>query len=134
MDTGRDDSAHAGPRWSGSESKVGLAVTSHNASAPVTAGFDKFSTTDRCDFPNVLSNQCDPGSRFQVLVRTADAIAVANCRKEGLIDDNQFADIAVIQYNRSTGAVCFYQVDRNLSVNGVTTLRLRATARARRRG
>lgn len=101
--------------------KVGLAVTSHNATTPVTAGFDKFMTTDRCDFPNVLNNQCDPGSRFQVLTRTADAIAVANCRKTGYIADNKFGDIAVIQYNRSTGAVCFYQVDKDLSGDAIVT-------------
>src|SRR6188472_2091983 len=95
----------------GNGAVVGLAVTSHNANATTTTGFDKFMTTERCDNPNVLNNACDPGSKFKVLVRTADAIAVANCRKEGQIDDNKFADIAVIQYNKANGAVCFYQVD-----------------------
>jgi len=38
----------------------------------------------RCDRPNRLNGVCDPGSRFQVLTRTADAYVVAHCRKKGL--------------------------------------------------
>ncbi len=41
----------------------------------------------KCDRPNVLNNACDPGSKFQVLPgRSADAVAVAHCRKNGLSD------------------------------------------------
>ncbi len=61
-----------------------------------------------CDRPNRLNRQCDPGSRFHVLVRTPAAFVVAHCRKKG----NQpglYGDIAVIQHNTKTGATCFYQ-------------------------
>ena len=64
-----------------------------------------------CNQPNVLNGSCDPGSKFQVLPGgTADAVAVAHCRKVGLpITGNLYNDIAVIQYNKKTGALCFYQ-------------------------
>jgi hypothetical protein len=69
-----------------------------------------------CDQPNVLNGQCDPGSKFQVLPgRSADAVAVAHCRKVGLpINGNLYNDIAVIQYNKKNGALCFYQALTNL--------------------
>ena len=98
---------------------VGLAVASGSASTQATAGFDKFMTTKFCDKPNVLSGTCDPSSKFQVLARTADAIVVANCRKGGQTANNMFGDIAVIQYNRKNGAVCFYQSDTLTPQNGV---------------
>ena len=64
-----------------------------------------------CDRPNVLNRHCDPGSKFQVLPGgTADAVAVAHCRKVGLpIAGSEYNDIAVIQYNKKNGAICFYQ-------------------------
>lgn len=64
-----------------------------------------------CDRPNVLNGQCDPGSRFQVLPgASADAVAVAHCRKDGNpVEGTQYGDIAIIQYNRVNGAVCFFQ-------------------------
>src|SRR5512140_1003527 len=63
-----------------------------------------------CDYPNVLNGACDPGSKFQVLVQTADAAAVAHCRKNGApIAGSQYNDIAIIQYNKNNGAICFYQ-------------------------
>jgi hypothetical protein len=70
-----------------------------------------------CDRPNVLHGKCDPGSKFQVLARNADAAVVAHCRKVGLStndadngrDRGMYSDIAVIQYNKSNGAICFYQ-------------------------
>lgn len=64
-----------------------------------------------CDRPNVLNGECDPGSRFQVLPGgNAQAVAVAHCRKDGNpIEGTEYGDIAVIQYNRDNGAVCFYQ-------------------------
>src|SRR5262245_10724967 len=40
------------------------------------------SSTVTCDKPNRLNCQCDPGSRFQVLVRSDSAFIVAHCRKE----------------------------------------------------
>ena len=61
-----------------------------------------------CDKPNRLNRQCDPGSRFRVLVRTADAFVVAHCRKKGNAV-SKYGDIAVIQHNEKTGATCFYQ-------------------------
>jgi hypothetical protein len=61
-----------------------------------------------CDAPNVLNKACDPGSRFQVLAETDEAIVVAHCRKHGR-GPGLYGDIAVIQYNKSTGGTCFYQ-------------------------
>jgi hypothetical protein len=61
-----------------------------------------------CDRPNRLNQQCDPGSRFQIVAQSPDAVAVAHCRKQGL-SGNNYGDIAVIQYNKANGAVCFYQ-------------------------
>jgi hypothetical protein len=91
------------------EGLMGLAVASHNAASTTTAAFDKFVTSKYCDRPNVLEGRCDPRSRFQVAAETSDAIVVANCRKGGSIDPNNFKDMAVIQYNRQNGAICFYQ-------------------------
>jgi hypothetical protein len=63
-----------------------------------------------CPTPNVLNERCDPGSKFQVLVQTEDAAAVAHCRKDGLeISGSDYNDVAVIQYNKKNGAVCYYQ-------------------------
>jgi hypothetical protein len=61
-----------------------------------------------CDRPNVLNHQCDPGSRFQVVKQTNDAIVVGHCRKKGGAD-HRYGDIAAIQYNQVNGATCFYQ-------------------------
>ena len=61
-----------------------------------------------CDRPNRLNQQCDPGSRFHVLVRKPDAFVVAHCRKKGNAA-GFYGDIAVIQHNTKTGATCFYQ-------------------------
>jgi hypothetical protein len=61
-----------------------------------------------CDKPNRLNRECDPGSRFQVLTRSDDAYVVGHCRKRGQ-PNGEYADIAVIQYNRKNGATCFYQ-------------------------
>lgn len=70
----------------------------------------------QCNRPDVLNGVCDPGSRFQVLPgRTANAVAVALCRKSGLpIAGNKYDDIAVIQHNKKNGATCFYQALGNL--------------------
>jgi hypothetical protein len=64
--------------------------------------------TATCDEPNRLRGKCDPGSRFQVLVRSDSAYIVAHCRKEGG-DPGMYGDIAVIQHSRTNGATCFYQ-------------------------
>jgi hypothetical protein len=61
-----------------------------------------------CDTPNRLNRECDPGSRFQIVAQSADAVAVAHCRRRGLTGNN-YADVAVIQYNKTNGATCFYQ-------------------------
>jgi hypothetical protein len=75
----------------------------------------------RCDHPNVLNGACDPGSRFQVLPGgTADAVAVAHCRKNGKpIEGTVYNDIAVIQYNKKNGALCFYQALTELPGDGI---------------
>src|SRR5262249_1287073 len=62
----------------------------------------------KCDQPNRLNGECDPGSRFQALTRSATAYVVAHCRKLGG-SAGIYGDIAVIQYSRSNGATCFYQ-------------------------
>ena len=95
---------------------LGLAVSSHTPSTLATGVFQQFtwmtahaySSNGICDRPNVLNQACDPGSKFQVLAQTPDAAAVAHCRKHDLAV-NHYGDIAVIQYNKWNGAVCFYQ-------------------------
>ncbi len=82
---------------------VGVAV------AAATVNYDNFFTTKHCDAPSALGGSCDLKSSFQVLARTADAIAVANCRNQGHVTDDMYGDIAVLQYNRKNGALCFYQ-------------------------
>jgi len=61
-----------------------------------------------CDRPNVLNHVCDPGSRFQVVKQTNDAIVVGHCRKKNS-GDHRYGDIAAIQYNKVNGNTCFYQ-------------------------
>ena len=73
-----------------------------------------------CDRPNVLNHTCDPGSRFRVLINTADAYVVAHARKQGE-PDGKYGDIAVIQHNKKNGATCFYQGALGLSHNGNVT-------------
>jgi hypothetical protein len=68
----------------------------------------------QCGAPNVLNQECDPGSHFHVLHRNNnnDGIyIVAHCRKKpnGPNGPGQYGDVAVIQYNSNTGATCFYQ-------------------------
>lgn len=92
--------------------QAGLAVSA------TTASFENFMTTMKCDKPTVLRNSCEPESTFQVLARTADAIAVANCRKGVESSAGVYNDIAVIQYNRKNGALCFYQSPTNDALDG----------------
>jgi hypothetical protein len=98
------------------DAATGIQVPSFSCSAgvePPGQGTipDTPQSSTRCDRPNVLNSACDPGSRFQVLPgKTADAVAVAHCRKVGKpIANNVYNDIAVIQYNKKNGALCFYQ-------------------------
>lgn len=96
---------------------VGIAVTSHNTGATTTATVLQFSWTPdvpyssstTCDRPAELTHKCDPGSKFQVIAQSADATAVAHCRRQGNTTANTYSDIAVIQYNKVNGALCFYQ-------------------------
>jgi hypothetical protein len=83
----------------------------------IPAGQDSLA---KCAKPNVLNGTCDPGSKFQVLAKTDDAVAVAHCRKVGHpISGSAYGDIAVIQYNKRNGAICFYQALGNLTGNAV---------------
>jgi hypothetical protein len=76
----------------------------------------------KCNAPNVLNGECDPHSKFHVLHRNegGDGIyIVAHCRSKGHPKDSgQFGDIAVIEYNKKTGATCFYQVGPENAVTG----------------
>lgn len=63
---------------------------------------------EKCDQPNRLNRECDPGSRFRVLANTSTAYVVAHCRKRGQ-GAGLYKDIAVIQHNKKNGATCFYQ-------------------------
>jgi hypothetical protein len=77
-------------------------------------------STGPCDAPNVLNGVCDPGSRFQVLAKTASAAVVAHCRRNGQPKDgNLYNDVAIIQYNKDNGAVCFYQALNGLDGRNV---------------
>jgi hypothetical protein len=96
----------------GNSAMFGLAVTAGSSSATATAVFDQFAFTRNpvadCDSPNSLHGFCDPGSRFQVLAETPEAVVVANCRRQGGTG-NMYGDVAVIQLNQFNGAMCFYQ-------------------------
>ena len=68
----------------------------------------------KCDFPNRLNRECDPGSRFRIFKSAPDQFGVSrqfvavHCRKKGNAG-NTFGDIAAIQHNIISGATCFYQ-------------------------
>ncbi|THJ17241.1 MAG: hypothetical protein CAF42_002345 [Nitrospira sp. CG24B] len=94
------------------DSRLGTTVPTTNLT-PANATYPN----GTCDRPNVLNGKCDPGSRFRVLVDTADAYVVAHARKMGL-SQGEYGDVAVIQHNKVNGATCFYQgalADFNLS-------------------
>lgn len=86
------------------DSPLGTTVPTTNL-IPVHAAYADAST---CDRPNVLNGKCDHGSRFRVLVNTADVFVVAHARKMGL-SQGQYGDVAIIQHNKNNGATCFYQ-------------------------
>ncbi len=96
---------------------IGLPVPAFNCDegtlVPTTNLTGVGTPDETCDAPNVLNHECDPGSKFQVLAQTEEAIVVAHCRKRGL-PDGFYEDIAVIQYNQVNGATCFYQALGNL--------------------
>lgn len=69
-----------------------------------------FTPPATCDRPNVLNSECDPGSKFQVLVNNPEVFVVAHCRRIGNVK-SVYGDIAVIQHNKTTGGTCFYQSD-----------------------
>jgi hypothetical protein len=70
--------------------------------------YEQLGQLGRCDRPDRLNQECDPGSRFRVLVNKPEVYIVAHCRKKGN-SGTLWGDIAVIQHNRKTGATCFYQ-------------------------
>lgn len=97
---------------------AGTLVPTTNHQAP-----SKYRPRTACDRPNQLNEECDPGSRFQVLELkppNPDVYAVGHCRRQGL-DEKQgevgkpghvqgkYGDIAVIMHNKKNGATCFYQ-------------------------
>ena len=100
---------------------TGVHVPNFDCSAGTDVPLSNFSGDEypagTCDRPNRLSGRCDPGSRFQVLARTNDAVVVAHCRKKGL-PGNLYGDIAVIQYNQASGAACFYQAFDDAGMDG----------------
>lgn len=109
------------------DATIGVTVPDFNVDSPLgtTVPTDHLTPSNAtypdgaCDRPNVLNGKCDHGSRFRVLVNTADAYVVAHARKMGL-PQGQYGDVAVIQYNKTNGATCFYQgalEDFNLSHN-----------------
>jgi hypothetical protein len=98
------------------DAAIGVTVPDFNCDAETASeppGND-IDADGKCQQPNQLHQECDPGSKFQVLTRTDDAYVVAHCRKQHHAA-GRFGDIAVIQYNRHTGATCFYQALGNLS-------------------
>jgi hypothetical protein len=90
------------------DAAVGLHVRAFDCDAGVEPDGQTQNGLGQCATPNVLNHMCDPGSKFQVLDQNADASVVAHCRKIGNVA-GRFRDIAVIQYNKKTGAACFYQ-------------------------
>lgn len=99
---------------------TGLEVPGFNCDNGSEVPGQEMNADGLCDRPNVLNRQCDPGSRFQVLAQNSDAAVVAHCRKVGLPrDGGMYNDIAVIQYNKANGALCFYQALTNLEGTNV---------------
>src|SRR5450432_2889039 len=79
---------------------------------------------ETCDRPNVLNGECDPGSKFQLLVDKVNqnnqrVVIVAHCRHKGSSPD-KFQDVAVIAYNYGSGDTCFFQ-DKNPSEEDTAT-------------
>lgn len=114
------------------EQETGIPVTDFNCedgtvvpSELTRAPGDKVTVTTygsgtKCDKPNMLNRECDPGSKFQVITNTLEGYSVAHCRKKGS-GTNIFQDIAYIQHNNKTGATCFYQSEENADSSGTVT-------------
>lgn len=90
------------------EDAIGATVPDFDCDAGTEVPVTHPAPGPKCDKPNRLNRECDPGSRFQVLTRNDNVYSVGHCRKRGL-SAGKYADIAVIQYNRKNGATCFYQ-------------------------
>jgi hypothetical protein len=89
------------------DAAIGVTVPDFDCGAGTEVPTTHFAN-NKCDRPNRLNTECDPGSRFQVLVNNANAYVVAHCRRRGE-PVGQYQDIAVIQHNKKNGATCFYQ-------------------------
>lgn len=80
---------------------------------PDTQGDGQAYPNETCDRPNVLNGECDPGSKFQVLLdkvapNNQRVVMVAHCRHKNASKD-KFKDVAAIAYNFTTGDTCFFQ-------------------------
>ena len=101
---------------------AGTLVPTEHHQANSDGSVAKYRPKRACDRPNQLNEECDPGSRFQVLPGSNDrAFAVAHCRKQGL-NVGEYGDIAVIQHNRENGATCFYQALADWEDNNTRTV------------
>lgn len=94
------------------EKETGLIVPDFNCDegtlVPTTGGTSTYLGT--CDHPNKLNEQCDPGSKFQMISNTFQGYVLAHCRKQGNTSTpTNYRDVAIIQHNNITGATCFYQ-------------------------
>jgi hypothetical protein len=100
-------SAHGGDTLEGYAQKCDLAicvtVPDFNRDGGTLVPTTHFAN-GKCDRPNVLNGECDPGSRFKVLTNNAYAYVVTHCRKESL-SAGHYRDIAVIQHNRNNGSL-----------------------------
>lgn len=100
---------------------TGVHVPDFNCSAGTVVPTTNFTggtyPNGNCDRPNRLDSACDANSRFQVLANNNDSVIVAHCRKKGL-PGNLYGDIAVIQYNKVSGATCYYQAYSNAGIDG----------------
>lgn len=91
------------------DAAIGATVPDFNCDAGTQVP-DTHPNGSSCDRPDQLNQDCDPGSRFQVLTNNATAAVVAHCRKRGNATGNsQYGDIAVIQWSKTNGSTCFYQ-------------------------
>jgi hypothetical protein len=98
------------------DAAIGVTVPDFNCDLGTAVPVTNLTSSGSCDRPDQLNQDCDPGSRFQVLAQTPTAYAVGHCRKRGnAIGNSLYSDIAVIQHNKVNGATCFYQaLDRSL--------------------
>ncbi len=93
------------------DAAIGVTVPDFDCDAGTLVPTTNFAN-GKCDRPNVLNSECDPGSRFTLIRDDANSIVVAHCRKRGNAA-GKYSDIAVIQHNKNNGATCFYQALAN---------------------